>query len=244
MKKLMTICLVVAMILAISGAANADWLPGDDHKMHYPQLPDPIGWDVQFGWVDVADDWECTKTGPVSDIHFWYSWKNDNTAVVGAVNVKIYSDNPEGSGGYSEPDELLWERQFTADEFTSCWYGDGDQGWYDTDPTTGGWSFSDHYNFYQINIVDIVNPFLQKEGTIYWLNLTMNATYDVGWKTSQDHWNDDAVYRNYGQEDWAELRDPYTQESLDMAFVITPEPTTICLLGLGTLSFIIRRKNR
>ena len=24
----------------------ADWVPADGHKMHYPQLPDEAGWDV------------------------------------------------------------------------------------------------------------------------------------------------------------------------------------------------------
>ena len=45
----------------------------------------------------------------------------------------------------------------------------------------------------------------------------------IGWKTSQNHWNDDAVYM-YNQ--WYELIDPVTQESLDLAFVINNDQVT------------------
>ena len=57
--------------------AWADWQPGDGHKMHFPQLPDENGWDVKgCEGICLADDWECSESGPVTDIHFWGSWKN------------------------------------------------------------------------------------------------------------------------------------------------------------------------
>ena len=39
---------VLAVMAMVAPAAVADWDPGDGHKMHYPQLPDPNGWDVNF----------------------------------------------------------------------------------------------------------------------------------------------------------------------------------------------------
>ena len=70
---------------------------------------------------------------------------------------------------------------------------------------------------------------------------------EFGWKTSLDHWNDDATY--YYTIDgidppyWNELIDPVQGVSLDMAFVITtiPEPSTIVLLMIGTGALFIRR---
>jgi hypothetical protein len=45
--------------------------------MHFPQLPDSTGWDVKAsGGICLADDWQCSETGYVGDIHFWGSWKN------------------------------------------------------------------------------------------------------------------------------------------------------------------------
>jgi hypothetical protein len=52
-------------------SAETSW----DHKMHFPQLPDPTGWDVKAGCLE--DDWECSETGYVTDIHFWGSWHGD-----------------------------------------------------------------------------------------------------------------------------------------------------------------------
>ncbi len=34
------------MVLVFGGLANADWVPEDGHKMHWPQLPDENGWDI------------------------------------------------------------------------------------------------------------------------------------------------------------------------------------------------------
>ena len=65
-------------VLLLSGVAVADWVPSDGHKMHYPQMPDEDGWDVSAAWPGggqcLADDWECSETGYVTDIHFWGSW--------------------------------------------------------------------------------------------------------------------------------------------------------------------------
>ena len=37
---------VMSLMVIVAGSARADWDKGDDHKMHWPQLPDPNGWDV------------------------------------------------------------------------------------------------------------------------------------------------------------------------------------------------------
>lgn len=67
----------LACVALLAAPAIADWHPGDGHKMHFPQLPDENGWDVNAsGGICLADDWMCSETGPVSDIHFWGSWKH------------------------------------------------------------------------------------------------------------------------------------------------------------------------
>ena len=36
------ICIFICVLLiGTSGMALADWSPGDGHKMHFPQTPDP-----------------------------------------------------------------------------------------------------------------------------------------------------------------------------------------------------------
>jgi len=99
------------------------------------------------------------------------------------------------------------------------------------------------------NLVDFPHPFEQVKDTIYWLDISVDLVGEaelgqLGWKTSQDHFNDDAVYWDMINQDWAELRDPISDESLDMAFVITPEPTTLALLALGGLAVLRKRRKQ
>ena len=68
--------------ITCSSAGADDDEDGDDawdhHKMHFPQLPDEDGWDVSSGYTGqmqcLADDWMCSESGYVTDIHFWGSW--------------------------------------------------------------------------------------------------------------------------------------------------------------------------
>jgi hypothetical protein len=83
-----------------------------------------------------------------------------------------------------------------------------------------------------------------------------------GWKTSRDHFNDDAVFIDLPDIwnlpvdtilppnapgtalPWNEMRypitHPFTGESIDLAFVITPEPASLALLSLGVLALMKR----
>jgi len=86
-KSMMLVCLVVLVSLLLS-----DWDPGDGHKMHYPQLPDPNGWDVELlcDYISLADDWQCSETGPVDDIHLWISWEQDDVQTIFKSILKIF----------------------------------------------------------------------------------------------------------------------------------------------------------
>ncbi len=69
------------------GPGQCGWQSGDPHKMHFPQLPDVEGWDVDVTYANIlADDWKCSETGPVEDIHFWYSWLGDK---IGIITVSV-----------------------------------------------------------------------------------------------------------------------------------------------------------
>lgn len=246
--------ILAATVCAIAGAiAHADWNPGDAHKMHFPQLPDPFGWDVNMTFPQfVADDWRCSESGPVNDVHFWFSYEHDQIVAPVSIHLSIHSDIPATPTSYSRPGPLLWERDFPVTPGTGVSirpYGTGEQGW--ADPKSGTWRRPDHMLFYQANIVDIANPFFQELGTIYWLDISVvmpaGANQRIGWKTSIEHFNDDATWAHLltpgAPMDWMELRDPTTQQSLDMAFVITPAPGSLALLGTFGLIAARRRRN-
>jgi hypothetical protein len=235
----MRVFLAFIVVLALAGPAMADWDPGDGHKMHYPQMPDPYGWDVNATYyIAIADDWMCSGTGPVEDIHVWGSWRGDLIDEIEFFHVAIWSDvpDPDGDGPlYSHPGDRLWHYDFYPGEWTERYWGDGVQGWYD--PVMGEFFEEDHYGIYQYNFEVIPDPFIQEEGQIYWLEvsakLPLGSQAAWGWKTTLDHWIDDATWHEApGGLDWWEIRDPITGESLDMAFVITPAPGTLALLGV------------
>ncbi len=246
--KSMLILAVLGLLFFLAAPASADWKPGDGYKMHFPQLPDPDGWDVSLMQPGIiADDWMCTGSGPVSDIHGWISVRGDADLIAESMILGIYSDAPIDQGaGFSRPDKLLWSRTISAANLVVAGPFFGDEGWYD--PLENFYQRPDHTVYYQINITGIEQPFRQIENTIYWLGVSVTqfagVNSQVGWKTSLDHWNDDAVF--LGSDGlWHELIDPETGISLDMAFVITPEPGALVLLAtaaLGLLLFAWRRR--
>lgn len=239
----------IAAVACWGVPAGADWAPGDGHKMHFPQLPDPFGWDVEFvSWSnELAEDWECSSSGTVDDIHFWMSWAHDYPGVLGSIGVTIYDNipdpDPSDPSTFSQPGNALWSRVFVAGEFNVVQpAGTGDQGFYA--PQANSWQQHDHQTFDQINIQDIANPFTQTAGEIYWLGLWVaweGTQEPAGWKTSQDHFMDIPVWWDYINEVWNPIYDPVTGAPLSMAFVITPEPASLGLL-LGGLLIVLRRR--
>ena len=204
--------------------------PDYRHKMHYPQLPDPDGWDVicMPPWT-LADDFRCTSNGTITEIKFWGSWKGDIPGDVQMVHLSIHGDIPDPDGfgpQYSMPSNPpLWTYDVLQTEVTVSDPLYGDQGW--LDPVQGPIR-PDHQQYYEY-VVDIPpdQGFTQQVGTIYWLDIQVTVEGmgpQWGWKTSLTNWNDDAVY-DPGDGTWYELIDSYTSESLDMAFVINGVPT-------------------
>jgi hypothetical protein len=237
----MRVLTIVAVLGFLAPPVLADWNYGDPYKMHYPQLPDLNGWDVNATNPKVlADDWQCTGSGPVSDIHFWGSWKQDLVGTVTSFHLSIHADVPGQPGVPSHPGPVLWYEDITNFVIRS-YDPTSNEGWYD--PNTGQYVKPDHQHYFQYNITNIPNPYFQTLGTIYWLDISANVLEtgrQWGWKTSLDHWNDDAVWGDFPNPNWTELIDPISGTSLDMAFVITPEPASLLLLAFGLL--VLRRR--
>ncbi len=220
---------LLTLLVLPSTPALADWDLGDDFKMHFPQLPDPTGWDVSASVPSaIADDWQCSQSGYVSDIHIWGSWYMDMPSPILNFRLEIWSDQPADPPGipFSRPQALLWAHDFPAGTFIERPYGIPSlQGFFD--PFNGIVEPANHLNTFQYNFsVPEGEAFIQEEGTIYWLvvQVALDGPPVWGWKTSRDHWNDDSVYIDPTGA-WQELFDPFEPGlSLDQAFVITGEP--------------------
>ncbi|MEW5795739.1 MAG: hypothetical protein AB1772_05200 [Candidatus Zixiibacteriota bacterium] len=223
----MSFALVVGMVcLVIAGPVTAHWVPSDGHKMHWPQLPDEQGWDVNAVYpVVLADDWQCSETGPVTDIHFWGSWRDldgDQIGDVGTIQsfqIGIWSDvpDPDGSGPlFSHPGNRLWFQE-VSDFLVQQVDPPTIEAWYDPSKEPDVIVPNDHKSYFQYNIFFDqagLPPFPQQQGTIYWLSISAvlapsPITYEWGWKSSIDHFNDDAVWAVDGPTlNWTDIYEP------------------------------------
>ena len=239
----------ISAILLLCSLASADWNPGEPNLYH--QLPNPNGWDVFSEWrYGVANDWTATQTAPITDIHFWGSWKDDRVGTTGDILMRIRSNKTQGVS-FAQPGDILWESVITETEYTSRLYTTGNQGWYDP-RQTDYWDLHNHDEMYQYNISLIDDPFVQQEGETYWLEISMDFYgCEWGWKTSLDlNGNPSVFWDTYGHHGWywQQLKEPSgwcypnTPQPLDVAFVLTvPEPATVFMLIAGA-AILLRRK--
>ena len=82
-------------LMATDLCGQVHWIPEDGHKMHEAQLPRS-----RYPLVDasgplmVADDWMCSETGWVKDIHFWGDWQDGAEGELSGFAVSIFADIP------------------------------------------------------------------------------------------------------------------------------------------------------
>ena len=273
MRHVLRTVLALGLLMVAAAPAMADW---DGHpNTKWIQMPD-----LTVNGIDVlatepkmlADDWQCQSPLPVTDIHIWGSWLNDQKPqVLGTFLISIWSDQPAVDQEHSRPLAQLREWQFDASSnFTERLYHtveDPGEWWYDPN-TEESFPGADkevwQYNFY------LDQPWDQVQGTIYWLGVQYvpgdGGNELFGWKTRtspdqiDEHFNDDAVWGDRPDPGippvWNELRYPAGHPffdsdpvlgSMDMAFVIMPEPGTVVLLGTGVVGLLFclwRRRRR
>jgi len=213
----------------------------DKSKMHFVQWPDLTtnGVDVNcMNDIVVADDFMCTETGKITDIHLWASWLQDNIPEIPpSFKLGIWSDNPMGQNGHSEPDSLLCEFYFNPADYTWEDYADVPDGEWFYNPLDVNGTFPGDWTVYKYNFyIPEDMACHQDSGKIYWLSV--NAISDLadnqfGWKTSMSHFNDFATWQHHPiNPPWNmlcyPLNHPLENECADMAFYISgPADTTL-----------------
>jgi hypothetical protein len=215
-KHISMVSIVSALVFSFASTlVYADWSPGDDYKMHSPQLPDKSGWDICLVHQPVADDFKCSQSGLINDIHFWVSWQGDKEDFKNVSwNIALCANL------LGKPGQVLWQLNPSRAKVTYRLYGTGDQGWYC--PSNSLTILHDHTNIYQVNITEISSPFYQTKDQIYWLAIQAqmgSSKAEVGWKTSISEYFAQAQYQTT-LGGWA----PIGIRQHDLAFVITGGP--------------------
>jgi len=236
-----------------SDCANVQCEPMPEEPKNWYQEPDltELGMDVNatLPFYVLADDFECTETAPIQEIHIWGSWFEDIYPISETVppdpngdpgnvtfHISIHADIPDGPQGWSIPGPMLADWYFGPEEFIYKQVKlNGDfEGWFN--PPAEWMPIGDRNCFEYIFLFDESNWFVQ-DGTagapvVYWVDVQAimpdgdHALF--GWKTSINQWNDDAVW--FDGEDipqqlpWFEMRypfgHPFETESVDQAFLI------------------------
>jgi hypothetical protein len=190
----------------------------------------------------LADDFQCTNTGPVTDIHLWGSWLQDRIDPNVLFTLSIWSDVPKKTNGTvvvpSHPGIPLWSEPFGPGEYYQCLYTNRVEQFYDASlPAIMGLDTNVYYLCFYPK-----NPFVQQgtatATTNYWLSVSAQTAAGsqqlFGWHTSYEYYNDTAVWGNGPMPPtWTPMTDPQGIP-LSMAFKVTtptnpPCPTTfIC----------------
>lgn len=202
-------------------------------KMHHPQLPDlsATGLDVDTSVAPLADDFRCMESGPIDMITIWGSFAGDELPRAGpeslTFRLAIHADIPAGElERWSMPGENLWSREFEPGQYLMSLVDDMPEGWYD--PLTGQWERANHVLAFRYDFPIDRDPFVQRQGTIYWLEVKeltpLQPDYRFGWKTTPVdlHWQDDAVF--WTDQAWFPMQypdgHPHQSVTLDLAFEV------------------------
>jgi hypothetical protein len=211
----------------------------------YIQPPNFQGLDVWNSgpWV-LADDFVCTNTGPVSDIHLWGSWAKDQQPDPNiSFWLAVYDDVPVSpTNNFSHPGNLLWNQQFPPGQYVQSFWGTGSEAFLDPGPPNiiGPESNIWYYCFTPTNLTQygsLANP------SNYWLmvyaTLPSGSTNMYGWKTTTAISNDISVHVPWpgsppiGNPGWMRTFQASTGGPLDLAFKLTtvtsnPPPPVPC----------------
>jgi hypothetical protein len=251
---------VFALLSLFVAPAWADW-PNSVVKWGQPGTDDYGGasWiDDQNGAAICADDFLCTSTSPVIDIHFGGF---SQTSTPNQFRITFWSDVPKSPNDESHPGELLYDQLINPAD--------------PNDPLKLGWQHMNDYD-YSINLPQ--EQWFHQEGTpenpiVYWIGIQGVMPSDgLGdnfyWffrNRNENNWGDDAAFASdyFGYTPWYNWGFPSAEpgtgtdlydgpfptnwyKSADMNFTLTtvPEPGTLVLLGIAGLGLILVRRFR
>jgi hypothetical protein len=258
--------LTLACVVGI--AASIAWAGPTPDPVKWSQPPVVVQEDPRliYGWDEVsmtdfpvvADDFKCTQTQYITDLHWWGSYP-DYIGEPGqpepirprAFLIRFWDDVPAGPNNeFSHPGREL--HKIVCEKYEEERVG------YDVDPFS--WDQGDPIVrdiCFQYNQVFERDEWFLQEGTerdprIYWVSIQAvydpgtDVPYPWGWKTTEYRNIDAAVVSDPGPEGWYPIIAPHGGDRWwDMAYELSvPEPGTMLLLTVGAGLAVLRRRRR
>src|SRR2546422_4454821 len=168
-------------LILVATPAQAHW--PNTNATKFVQMPDlsTNGMDIFFVNYPtiLADDFVCTNTGPVTDVHLWISSIEDAPTTGGQFELSIWDDVPgdPAAGIPSHPGKRLWSEIFGPGQYeiVAPWAVNLQEQFWNLDASPPQFFGPDtklfQYNFYP------KNPFTQTgtplTNVIYWLGVSM-----------------------------------------------------------------------
>ena len=203
--------------------------------MQYPNLFTGYDVDATMPYV-VADDFLCTNVSTITNIQVWSSFMQNQQDTNLTFVLGIWSDAlPTLAGGYSHPGALLWTETFKPGGYTYSNFANGQEFFY---VPTSPRQVTPETAVYLYNFTP-QNPFCQQGSSnspmVYWLSVYAQPSIpgtavQFGWKTTTNHFRDDAVFGTVAAAgiagNWKELfrAGVLGAVSLEMAFLLNNGP--------------------
>jgi len=201
----------------------------------------------------LADDFLCKITGPISGIRVWGSWLGDLLDTNAVFQLGLWTDVPKDTAfPFSRPGQLLCSNLFFPPQVSGTSVqrykyrmatNNLRENFYDPElpfpPFMGNDTQIWQYDFYPFQ------PSCWRQnggdatfagGLTYWLSVSClpagtGTSRFFGWKTTTNHWQDDAVWGHLDAahnfvKDWKDLHDPRSGISLDLSFALRAFPIT------------------
>jgi HYR domain. len=188
---------VFCLVIIGAGPVQAQTSPcPETNVLKFVQFPRTDGgydvWDS--GPFALADDFICTNTGPITDIHLWASWLNDVVDFNTTFWLGIYDDVPAVTNGPvlipSRPGtNLVWQQYFFPGQYSQSQVAGGIGNFYNPEPPgiLGNEVKTYYYCFYPTN--PPVQTGTASQPKIYWLSVyampSQGTGLMFGWKSAQ-----------------------------------------------------------
>ena len=202
----------------------------------------------------LADDWVCTNSGEISDIHLWGSWQNDNAAL-NTITFELYvmNDVPIGPNNpfFSHPGtNILWHQTFPPGTYNeSIWSASATEHFFDpgNGQTLGTDSVVWYYCFNPTNLVQYGST---NNPQMYWLvafaDLPVGQASVFGWKSTTNVQHDISVHSKWtsgvpptNSLAWVTNNQSFpttgSNSPIDLSFKLTT-PTNCCPITITNIS--------